>query len=133
MPQHHTSQDCCCQCLCPHSRPLLTHASEAYPQTLTGRSGSISCRVTSPFPGSWCAQGFVCASKSLAGMRFDFNRTVPLLQSHFGFSFVLGHGVSFFQWVPTSSCQWLYCREEANSDSMLETVSLTCFSLLLLL
>ena len=30
-----------------------------------------------------------------AGVRFDFNIIAPLLQSHCGFSFVLGHGVSF--------------------------------------
>ena len=54
------SQDCCCQCPCPCGRPLLAHISAEGPQTLTGRSGSISCDVTVPFPGSWCAQGFVC-------------------------------------------------------------------------
>ena len=32
-------------------------------------------------------------------------------------------------WCPLA----IYCREEANSDSMLEIISLTCFSLLLLL
>ena len=29
----------------------------------------------------------------------------PLLPSRCGFSFVLGHGVSFLWWVPTSCCQ----------------------------
>ena len=29
--------------LCPHSRSLLTHASVGDPQTLKGRSGSVSC------------------------------------------------------------------------------------------
>ena len=62
MPEHHTSQDCCCPCLCPHSRPLLTHASAGDPQTLTGRSGSIYSGGHLSFP---CAQGFVFASKSL--------------------------------------------------------------------
>ena len=45
-----TSQDCCCQCPHPRSRLLLTHTSTGDPQTLTGRSGSISCGVTAPFP-----------------------------------------------------------------------------------
>lgn len=36
-------QDGCCQCCCPHSRPLLTHASAGVPRTLTARSGSVSC------------------------------------------------------------------------------------------
>ena len=39
------------QCPWPHSRPLLTHASARDSQTLTGKSGSVSCGVTAPF--SW--------------------------------------------------------------------------------
>ena len=50
-----TSQVCCNQSPCPHSRPLLTHASAGDTQTLKGRSGSVSCGV----PGSWCTQVFV--------------------------------------------------------------------------
>ena len=38
-----TSQVCCNQSPCPHSRPLLTHASAGDTQTLKGRSGSVSC------------------------------------------------------------------------------------------
>ena len=33
---------CCSQSLCPHSRPLLTHASAGDTQTFKGRSGSVS-------------------------------------------------------------------------------------------
>ena len=40
-------------------------------------------------------------------MGFDFIVIAPLLQSHCGFSFVFGCGVSFL-WVPMSSCQWLF-------------------------
>ena len=71
---HSASQDCGSQSSCPCGRPLLTHASTGDPQTLRGRSGSISCGgVTVPFPWSCCTQGFVCALQaSLAGMRFDF-------------------------------------------------------------
>ena len=29
--------------------------------TLPGKSWSVSCGVTAPFPGSWCAQGSDCA------------------------------------------------------------------------
>ena len=39
------SQDCCCQSLCPHGRPLLTHASAGAPQTVKGRSVSVSYGV----------------------------------------------------------------------------------------
>ena len=35
---------------CPYYRLLSTHASAGDPQTLTGRSGSVSCGVTAPFP-----------------------------------------------------------------------------------
>ena len=55
------SQDCCRQCPCPCSRPLLTHTSTKDPQTLTVKSISVSCGVTALFIGSWCAQDFVCA------------------------------------------------------------------------
>ena len=58
-------------------------------------------------PGSWDAQGFVCAPQAaLAGVGFDFNMIVPLLPPHCDF-FVLGHG-TFIWWVSTSSCQWLF-------------------------
>ena len=59
--QESTSQDCCCQCLCPHSEPFLVHASTGDPPTLAGRSGSVSCGVTAPFLCSLCAQEFLCA------------------------------------------------------------------------
>ena len=36
-------QDCCIQCLWPHSRSLLTHASARDIWTLTGKFGSDSC------------------------------------------------------------------------------------------
>ena len=54
---------CYTQCPQPCSRPLLTHASAGDSWTLTGKSGSFSCRVTASHksPGSWIAQGFVCA------------------------------------------------------------------------
>ena len=35
------SQNCCCQCPCPHRKPLLTRTSLRNPLTLAGRSGSI--------------------------------------------------------------------------------------------
>ena len=46
----HASQDCCCQWSYPFSRPLLRHASTEDPQTLTGRSGPVSCGSLCSFP-----------------------------------------------------------------------------------
>ena len=43
-------QDCCFQCPHPHSKPLLNHTSTGDPPTLASRSGSVSWRVTAPFP-----------------------------------------------------------------------------------
>ena len=65
----------------PHGRPLLTHASAEDPQTLKGRSGSVSGGgVTVPFPRSCCVQGFVCALQApLVDMRFDFKCDCALL------------------------------------------------------
>ena len=45
----------------PCGRPLPSQASTGDSWTLTGKSGSVSCGVTAPFPGSWCSQGSVCA------------------------------------------------------------------------
>ena len=49
---YYGSQDCCYQCPCPCSRPLLTHASIGGLQTLTDRSDSLLWGITAPFPGS---------------------------------------------------------------------------------
>ena len=39
---------------------------------ITGTSGSVSSGVSTPFRGSWCAQGFIFTLQvSLEGMRFD--------------------------------------------------------------
>ena len=65
-------------------------------QTLTGRSGSVSCGVTAPSSGSWCTQRCVCTLQaSLVGMGLILNVTAPLLLSCCSFSFALGYGVSF--------------------------------------
>ena len=45
-----TSQNCCCQCLCPCSEPQLLTASAGYPPVLAGRSGPVSYGVTAFFP-----------------------------------------------------------------------------------
>ena len=94
---------------CPHGKSLQTHASTGDPQTLIGRSGSVSCGVPAPFLGSWCTQGFVCAlQESLIGVGFDFNVIAPLLPSCCSFSFVLGCWISFFvcrfQHPPVDGC-----------------------------
>ena len=46
----------------------------------------------------------------LVGIEFYFIVIAPFLQSHchFFFFFVFGCGISFFWWVPASSCQWLF-------------------------
>ena len=94
------SQVCCSQSPCPRGRPLLTHTSPGDTQTLKGRSGSVYCGV----PGSWCTQGFVWVLwAALVGMGFDSKHDFALLPSCWGFSFALGHGVSFFWWDPRFS------------------------------
>ena len=55
---------CCNQGPRPCSRPLPTHASTRDSWTLTGKSGSDLWGLMESLllsPGSWCAQGFVCA------------------------------------------------------------------------
>ena len=52
---------CYTQCPQPCSRPPLTHASARDSLTLTVKSGSVSCGSLLLSPGSWYAQGSVCA------------------------------------------------------------------------
>ena len=43
-------QGCCCQCPHPNGEPPVPQASTGDPPALAGRSGSVSWRVTAPFP-----------------------------------------------------------------------------------
>ena len=52
---------CCTQCPLPCSRPLLTHASAGDSWTLMGKSGLVLVGSLILCPGSWCAQGLLCA------------------------------------------------------------------------
>ena len=52
---------CYTQCPQPCSRPLLTHTSARDSLTLMGKSGSVSCGVTTPFFWVLMHTGFVCA------------------------------------------------------------------------
>ena len=73
-------------------------------QTFKGRSGSVSIKVTAPFPGFCCTQCFVCAlQESLVDMKFDFKLHLLLLLSCCGFSFALGCGVFFFFFLMSSN------------------------------
>ena len=45
-----TSQNCCCQFLCPHSEPQLPPTSAVDLPILAGRSGPVSYGVTAFFP-----------------------------------------------------------------------------------
>ena len=66
------------------------------------------------FPGSWCAQGFFESSERLWWVRgLILNAISPLLPSYWGFSFALGHGVSFFggiQHSPVDGCSAASCN-----------------------
>ena len=59
----HGSQDCSCQCPCPHGRPLLAHDSAGDPQTCTGRSASVSCGSLLLSPGSCSHKALFVPSK----------------------------------------------------------------------
>ena len=68
---------CYTQCPQPCSRPLLTHTSaRGHSQTSLGQSlvGSLLL-----FPGSWCAQGFICAlQESASPVLCKFSNQIPL-------------------------------------------------------
>ena len=83
------TQVCRTLSLCPCSRPLLIHTFSGDIQTQFWLS---FCGVS----GSWCAQGLFEPSEHLCRVRsLILNAILPLLPSCWGFSFVLGHGVSF--------------------------------------
>ena len=82
----------------PLRRPPLTHTSAGNTQTLKGRSGSVSAGspgahkvLFEPFEHLWQVWGLI------------LNAIVPLLPSCWGFSFALGHWVSFFDGIQHSS------------------------------
>ena len=67
-------------------------------------SGSVS--------GSWCTQSLFEPSEHLWWVwGLILNMISPLLPSFWGFSFSLGHGLSFFWWDPIFSSQWLFSSE----------------------
>ena len=104
------TQVCCSQSRCPHGRPLLTRASTGDTQTLKGRSYSVSegplgpgaLKVLfEPFKYLWQVWGLI------------LNMISPLLPSCWGFSFLLGCGVSFsgrVQHSPVSGYAALNCN-----------------------
>ena len=68
-----TSHSCCCQSFCARGTPRLTHSSTGDPQTLKGKSGSVSCGGHCSFLSVLVCTSFVCAiQESLMSLRFDF-------------------------------------------------------------
>ena len=70
--------------------------------------------VIAPFPWVLVRMRFVCVlQETLVDMGFDFNILLMwFLLSHCGFSFVFGHGVSFFgglQHLPIDGCSAASC------------------------
>ena len=88
------SQHCYCQCSCPRGRPLLTHASAEGPQTLRGRSGSVSCGDHCSFPWVLVHTRFCLCPPRVSGRYEVLNVIAPLLPSCC-FAFVLGCGAAF--------------------------------------
>ena len=85
-----TSQVCCNQSPCPHSRPLLTHASAGDTQTLKGRYVSVSV-------GNLGAHKVLFEPSEHLWQEWDLilNVILPLLPFCCGFSSAFGHGVFF--------------------------------------
>ena len=77
------------------------HSKAGLAQTLVG--------VTAPFPGSWCAWGFVCTLQaSLAGMRFDSKCNCAPPTILLELLLYLWTWDIFFWWDPTFSYWWLF-------------------------
>ena len=101
------TQVCCTQSPWPCGRPLLTRPSSGDSQTQFWLS---LCGVS----GSWCIQGLLEPSERLWRLwGLILNSILPLLPSCWGFSFALGHGVSFFggiQHSPVDRCSAVSCN-----------------------
>ena len=83
------TQVCCTQSPCPCGRPLLTSTSTGDTQAQFWLS---LCEVS----GFWGTQGLFEPSEHLWWVwSLNLNMILPLLLSSWGFSFALGHGVSF--------------------------------------
>ena len=101
------TQVCCTESPCPCGRPLLT-------QTSRGDTHTQFCLSLCGVPGSWCAFGLFEPSECLWQVwGLILNAISPLLPSCWGFSFALGHGVSFFggiQQSPVNGCSAVCCN-----------------------
>jgi len=100
------TQVCYTQSPCPCSSPLLTH-------TFTGDTQTQFWHSLCGISGSWCAQGLFEPSVRLWWVRsLILNVILPLLPPCWGFSFVLGCGVSFFGGIhhsPVNDCSAASC------------------------
>ena len=86
------TQVCFTQSSCPCDSPLLTHTSAGDTPTLKGRSGSVSVGFLGPGAHNVLFESSECLWKVWG---LILNAIFPLLPSFLGFSFALGHGVSF--------------------------------------
>ena len=88
------SQDCCSQCPWPHGRPLSTHACARNSWASTGKSGSVSCGVTTHF--SWV----LVKEKSLSHVRLFVTPWTVTYQSPLSILYCLGnkfiHNISHY-------------------------------------
>ena len=107
---HCVTQVCCTQSPCPCGKPLVTHASAGDTQTLKGRSGSVSVGSLGPGVHKFLLEPSECLWR-IWGL--ILSAISPLLLSCWGFSFVLGCGVSFFGGIshfPVYSCSAVSCN-----------------------
>ena len=102
------TQVCCTQSPCFCGRPLLTHSSTGVTQTLKSRSDTVS--VGSPDVHKVL---FVPSKHLWRVWGLILNMILPVLPSCWGFSFALGHGISFLggiQHSPVNGCSAVSCN-----------------------
>ena len=76
-----TPQNCCCQCLCPHSETQPPPTSAGHPPILAGRSGPVPYGVTAFFPKSWCARDPVCTLQECS-LHFPQSCGIPVIKPY---------------------------------------------------
>ena len=99
---------------CPHpySRPLPAQTSAGDCQTLTGRSGSISCELTAPFPlGPGMHKVLFVPSKSLCFPQSFESSSKSFLGDSQSLCWILRYGNLMWCLEPSYQCRkiWYYC------------------------
>ena len=120
-----TSQDSCCQCPHPCDEPPPTRTSTGDPPTPGGRSGSVACGVTAPFPWFFVHTKFCLCSPGVRSLfplvlwkscglqgQIPWGFLVPLQYPQAG-----KPGVELSTFTAVGELLWYYCSPVCGSPT----------------